>query len=369
MTDLRSDSDAPGPVAHAPLEQCAPYLWGDLDPQDEWEFERHLGTCVICLDECDRLGPLVGAFSGLTTGEVSGLLTADTAATPAGPPAPTSTPSDPPAPTPTPAGPSGPTLAAGGPPAPTPVPAERPGSAPAPPPTGHPGSTPTPAPRGGSGSDPATVSTGPVAVGADGAATATGADVAPARPEPSRPAPAPSRPAPTDRPRTRDAAGRGPAGREPDRVRRGRRRWLVAGTLAMVAAVSLGVTLGQRQQSGAPVAGRSTVNPVNAGVTVEGVGASARLSVTVSARTDRPGPVADVRATVVGLTAGVEYRLYAVAADTRTYQVAQWTATTGPQEVTGEIAVAVDTLAFFAVAQADGTAVVSARIGRPTGPR
>ncbi|MBO4161808.1 hypothetical protein [Micromonospora antibiotica] len=339
MTDLRSDSDAPGPVAHAPLEQCAPYLWGDLDPQDEWEFERHLGTCVICLDECDRLGPLVGAFSGLTTGEVAGLLTADTAATP------------------------------GGPPAPSPVPVERPGSAPDPPPTGHPGSTPTRPPRAGSGSDPATVSTGPAAVGADGAATATGADVAPGRPESSRPAPAPSRPGPTDRPRSRDAAGRGPAGREPDRVRRGRRRWLVAGTLAMVAAVSLGVTLGQRQQSGAPVAGRSTVNPVNAGVTVEGVGASARLSVTVSARTDRPGPVADVRATVIGLTAGVEYRLYAVAADTRTYQVAQWTATTGPQEVTGEIAVAVDTLAFFAVAQADGTAVVSARIGRPTGPR
>lgn len=137
----------------------------------------------------------------------------------------------------------------------------------------------------------------------------------------------------------------------------------------MVAAVSLGVTLGQRQQGNAPQARQSTVNPVNAGVTVEGVGASARLSVTVSARTDRPGPVAKVRATVVGLTPGVEYRLYAVAADTRTYQVAQWTATTGPQEVTGDIAVAVDTLAFFAVAQADGTAVVSARIGRPASPR
>ncbi|MFJ8690770.1 hypothetical protein [Micromonospora wenchangensis] len=324
MTDLRSDSDAPGPVAHAPLEQCAPYLWGDLDPQDEWEFERHLGTCTICLDECDRLGPLVGAFSGLTPGEIAGLraVAADDTAPvlPAADAAPTATPA------------STATPAVGGAPAPAPA------SAPDPP---------TAAPTSASEPVPAV-------------------DVAsrPAPPEPSE-----SRPGPADRPPSRDAAGRGPAGRAPDRVRRGRRRWLVAGTLAMVAAVSLGVTLGQRQQGGAPDARRSTVNPVAAGVTVEGVGAATRLSVTVSARTDGPGPVSDVRATVLGLTAGVRYRLYAVAADTRTYQVAQWTATTGPQEVTGEIPAAIDTLAFFAVAEADGTALVSARIGRPAGPR
>ncbi|MFY1681945.1 hypothetical protein ACN265_10480 [Micromonospora sp. WMMD730] len=292
MTDLRSDSDAPGPVAHAPLEQCAPYLWGDLDPQDEWEFERHLGTCTICLDECDRLGPLVGAFSGLTPGEIADLRTgpADATAAPALPAADAA-----------------------------------PDAIPAP--------TATPDPGGASGDS------------------------------------SPSRPGPADRPPSRDAGGRGPAGRAPDRARRGRRRWLVAGTLAMVAAVSLGVTLGQRQQGGAPDARRSTVNPVAAGVTVEGVGAATRLSVTVSARTDGPGPASDVRATVLGLTAGVQYRLYAVAADTRTYQVAQWTATAGPQEVTGEIPAAIDTLAFFAVAETDGTALVSARIGRPAGPR
>ncbi|MGV9980300.1 hypothetical protein ACWDUH_21745 [Micromonospora wenchangensis] len=293
MTDLRSDSDAPGPVAHAPLEQCAPYLWGDLDPQDEWEFERHLGTCTICLDECDRLGPLVGAFSGLTPGEI-----ADLRAVPA---------------------------------------AE---SAPVVPALGV-----TPAPEL------------PPAVDAA------------SRPSAAPPGPSPSRPVPADRPPSRGADGRGPAGRAPDRVRRGRRRWLVAGTLAMVAAVSLGVTLGQRQQVGVPDARRSTVNPVAAGVTVEGVGAATRLSVTVSARTDGPGPASDVRATVLGLTAGVQYRLYAVAADTRTYQVAQWTATAGPQEVTGQIPAAVDTLAFFAVAETDGTALVSARIGRTAGPR
>ncbi|WP_431885581.1 hypothetical protein [Micromonospora wenchangensis] len=287
MTDLRSDSDAPGPVAHAPLEQCAPYLWGDLDPQDEWEFERHLGTCTICLDECDRLGPLVGAFSGLTPGEI-----ADLRAVPAADSAPV-------------------------------VPAAE--------------------------SLPAT-------------------ELPPA-PELPPAVDAASRPVPADRPPSRGADGRGPAGRAPDRVRRGRRRWLVAGTLAMVAAVSLGVTLGQRQQVGVPDARRSTVNPVAAGVTVEGVGAATRLSVTVSARTDGPGPASDVRATVLGLTAGVQYRLYAVAADTRTYQVAQWTATTGPQEVTGQIPAAVDTLAFFAVAETDGTALVSARIGRTAGPR
>ncbi|MEV6705977.1 hypothetical protein [Micromonospora wenchangensis] len=308
MTDLRSDSDAPGPVAHAPLEQCAPYLWGDLDPQDEWEFERHLGTCTICLDECDRLGPLVGAFSGLTPGEI-----ADLRAVPAADSAPV-------------------------------VPAAD--SAPVVPALGV-----TPPPE------------------APPAAESLPATELPPAPELPPAVDAASRPVPADRPPSRGADGRGPAGRAPDRVRRGRRRWLVAGTLAMVAAVSLGVTLGQRQQVGVPDARRSTVNPVAAGVRVEGVGAATRLSVTVSARPDGPGPASDVRATVLGLTAGVQYRLYAVAADTRTYQVAQWTATAGPQEVTGEIPAAVDTLAFFAVAETDGTALVSARIGRTAGPR
>ncbi|QDY08128.1 hypothetical protein FJK98_13975 [Micromonospora sp. HM134] len=323
MTDLRSDSDAPGPLAHAPLQQCAPYLWGDLDPQDEWEFERHLGTCTVCLDECDRLGPLVGAFSGLTASEIVDLR--------AGPAAESA-----PAPSVAESAPALPTVSA----------------APAAP---APGVTPAPEALPAAGSLPAP-------------------ELSPAVDAASRPSAAPagpsqSRPGSEDRPPSRDAAGRGPAGRAPDRARRGRRRWLVAGTLAMVAAVSLGVTLGQRQQGGAPDARQSTVNPVNAGVTVEGVGAATRLSVTVSARTDGPGPVSDVRATVVGLTAGVQYRLYAVAADTRTYQVSQWTATAGPQEVTGEIPAVVDTLAFFAVAETDGTALVSARIGRPAGPR
>ncbi|GHJ07227.1 hypothetical protein TPA0907_15940 [Micromonospora humidisoli] len=316
MTDLRSDSDAPGPVAHAPLEQCAPYLWGDLDPQDEWEFERHLGTCTICLDECDRLAPLVGAFAGLTPGEIADLRTDPVDVT--APALPTATPAPDAVPTS------------------TAVPAlgEAPAPAPAP-------DLPTPEPT----------------------------SVSETLPAPGLPPAAASRPGPADRPPSRDAGGRGPAGRASDRSRRGRRRWLVAGTLAMVAAVSLGVTLGQRQQGGAPDARQSTVNPVAAGVTVEGVGAATRLSVTVSARPDGPGSASDVRATVLGLTAGVEYRLYAVAADTRTLQVAQWTATAGPQEVTGEIPAAVDTLAFFAVAETDGTALVSARIGRPAGPR
>lgn len=326
MTDLRSDSDAPGPVAHAPLEQCAPYLWGDLDPQDEWEFERHLGTCTICLDECDRLGPLVGAFSGLTPGEIADLRAVPAAETapalPAAEAVPAATAAD--------AAPAlGVAPAHEALPAAESLPATELPPAPDLPPAVDAASRPSAAPAG----------------------------------------PSPSRPGSADRPTSRGADGRGPAGRAPDRARRGRRRWLVAGTLAMVAAVSLGVTLGQRQQGGAPDARRSTVNPVAAGVTVEGVGAATRLSVTVSARTDGPGPASDVRATVLGLTAGVQYRLYAVAADTRTYQVAQWTATAGPQEVTGEIPAAVDTLAFFAVAETDGTALVSARIGRTAGPR
>ncbi|KWV29577.1 hypothetical protein [Micromonospora rifamycinica] len=326
MTDLRSDSDAPGPVAHPQLQWCAPYLWGDLDPQDEWDFERHLGTCAVCLDECDRLGPLVGAFSGFTTGEVADLL-AD---------------ADTPDPTPPPPPPSAPALT------PPPTPTSESVAAPTPP-ASESVAAPTQTPTSGV-ADPSPEAVEP--------ATTVGAGGTPPRPAPPDRRP-PGDPGP---------AGRGPGGRGSDRSRRGRRRWLVAGTLAVVAAVSLGVTIGQWQQGGPPDA-RSTVNPVNAGVTVEGAGVTARLSVTVVARPDGSGPVSGVRATVVGLTAGVDYRLYAVAADTRTYQVAQWTATAGPQEVTGEIPVALETLAFFAVAEADGTAVVSARIGRPTGPR
>ncbi|MGY3518824.1 hypothetical protein ACVMYR_21250 [Micromonospora sp. PTRAS2] len=315
MTDLRSDSDAPGPVAHAPLELCAPYLWGDLDPQGEQDFERHLGTCSLCLDECDRLGPLVTAFSGLTSDEAAELLAVGSEPAPAGEPAPTAVARA----DQEPAAGTDPTRAA--------EPAAGSGSARA------------------AGTDP-TPPAGPTVEPDPGGGTG--------RSRPGR------RPAGATGP-----AGRGPAGHAPDRARRGRRLWFVAGGLAVVAAVSLGVSLGQRYAGRAPEAGPATVNPVNAGVTVEGVGATARLSVTVSARADRPGPVADVRATVVGLTAGVEYRLYAVAADTRTHQVARWTATAGTQEVTGEIAVPVDTLAFFAVADADGTAVVSARLGAP----
>ncbi|WFE61234.1 hypothetical protein [Micromonospora sp. WMMD712] len=314
MTDLRSDSDAPGPAAHAPLESCAPYLWGDLDPQAEQDFERHLGTCAICLDECDRLGPLMTAFSGLTSDEAADLLAVGSAPAPVGahtPPAATGTRTD-----------------------------GEPGAGPGP--TADSESTADSRPTAG----PESTAAGPVDAPEPVGVTDRG-----------RPGRRPARAA--------GPAARGPAGHAPGRARRGRRSWLVAGGLAVVAAVSLGVSLGQRYAGGPPETGSATVNPVNAGVTVEGTGATARLSVTVSARAGRPGPVADVRATVVGLTAGVEYRLYAVATDTRTHQVARWTATAGPQDVSGEITVPVDTLAFFAVADADGTAVVSARLGGP----
>ncbi|HWS31770.1 MAG TPA: zf-HC2 domain-containing protein [Actinoplanes sp.] len=68
MTDTHSTD--PG---HAQLRSCAAYLLGGLDAETEQEFERHLATCVLCLDECDRLGPLVTSFGDFSPEEAAAL--------------------------------------------------------------------------------------------------------------------------------------------------------------------------------------------------------------------------------------------------------------------------------------------------------
>lgn len=57
MSDLRTSPD------HPYLDSCTLYLLGGLDPAAEREFENHLGTCPLCLDECERLGPAASGFA------------------------------------------------------------------------------------------------------------------------------------------------------------------------------------------------------------------------------------------------------------------------------------------------------------------
>jgi hypothetical protein len=72
-----------------------------------------------------------------------------------------------------------------------------------------------------------------------------------------------------------------------------------------------------------------------------------------------------VKITATGLRQGLRYRVFAVTRDGTTHVVRDWTASTGTQEVTGELsAVAVDELAFVTVGLVDGTAIVTAPISR-----
>jgi hypothetical protein len=271
MTDLQSTSGNADPVDHAELRTCALYLTGGLVAEAELAFERHLGSCPRCLDECDRLGPLVTAMSEFDAGQIEAVL------------------------------------------------AENP-------------FPPAAAPF----------------------------DVAPAGAGPTGVAPAgPVRP-------TAPPKGGRPAGR-PGRSQL--RRRLTLSALAVVAVVSLGVALSLQSSDTTPGGGQTTIAPRPVAVTAEGVGGSVRLSVTVVARTDRSTPTSTITATIVGLPPGEQYRLYAVTSDAETHQVAEGTASAGTVRATGEFALPIDQLAFFAVTRLDGGTLVSARIIRSTPTR
>ncbi len=76
-----------------------------------------------------------------------------------------------------------------------------------------------------------------------------------------------------------------------------------------------------------------------------------------------------VRLTMTGLRPGLLYRLYAVSRDGRTHQVRDWLGAAGTQQITGELSLPVDTLAFFTVTEANGDPVVTAPLVRSTGQR
>ncbi|WMF04497.1 zf-HC2 domain-containing protein [Micromonospora robiginosa] len=95
--------------------------------------------------------------------------------------------------------------------------------------------------------------------------------------------------------------------------------------------------------------------------TGEAPGAGASLSVSI---TTHEGQGSTIRITATGLRPGLRYRLFAVTRDGVSHPVRDWTASNGPQEVTGELSPPVDQLSFVGVGLTDGTSVVTAPISR-----
>ncbi|WP_434741226.1 zf-HC2 domain-containing protein [Micromonospora sp. SH-82] len=87
------------------------------------------------------------------------------------------------------------------------------------------------------------------------------------------------------------------------------------------------------------------------------------ISLSVSITTDGDQS-STIRITATGLRQGLRYRLFAVTRDGATHVVRDWTASTGTQQVTGQLAQPVDDLAFITVGLVDGTAIVTAPISR-----
>lgn len=158
----------------------------------------------------------------------------------------------------------------------------------------------------------------------------------------------PSGTAPAGRP-----AGRGarPAGS----ARRGRalggrpvRVVLAAVAIALVLGVGVGVWL--------------TVGSTGSTVAFAGSEANAATGVSMSVSVAAQGNGSHVDATVNGLTAGVEYQLYAVDAAGHTMVVARWVPDHGSQAVSGDIPTSVSDLAFFSVAEQGGAVLVTLRL-------
>ncbi|MGC5663353.1 zf-HC2 domain-containing protein [Micromonospora sp. WMMD723] len=366
---MRTGGDHPT-AEHATL---ALYLLGALDDADRVAFENHLAGCDECLAAAGEMGGVTSALGGLDAADWDDLagLTPEFPLPPGfGPPAdprahpapPADPPSSglPPGPLsvdPPPAGP--PSSTGSGRPA-APVPVARPPADPPPAPAADGGPV-TPAADGGppapAGSDL------PPAPAAD---TGPPADVAPV-PQSGTPVAAPRR---GDRrgagPRTtgrgagsrpggdRPATAPGPGGTRPADPARRRRTVLWAGVAAALVAVVLAGGI-------AAVTGFGDRSGVV--LTATGEAPAEGVSLSVAITTDE-GRGSTIRITATGLRQGLRYRLFAVTRDGVTHVVRDWTASTGPQEVTGELSLPVADLAFVTVGLVDGTAIVTAPISR-----
>ncbi|KXK58936.1 hypothetical protein AWW66_26965 [Micromonospora rosaria] len=383
---MRTSGENPT-AEHAAL---ALYLIGALDDAERVAFEEHLAGCGECLSAAGDMGSVTSALGGLAPADWAELadlppFTLD--------PTPSPDPTGSPDPTPSPdaTGSPGPS-AARGPLLETPEPTA---------PTAAPSATPAPVADAGA-TDPGTAADigsaagaatiGPAAVetvavepAAVEPAAVEPAAVEPAagRPvrgepgdgagspaEPTAAGPAPvgrQRPGPGPGPRavgsvrpggTRPGAESGPAARPPRGRPTGgsrRRRFLVWGG---VAAAAVAVALAGGLVAGFGLGDRHDVVLTATG---EARDQGVSLSATITTDEDRGSTI---RISATGLRQGLRYRLFAVTRDGSTHVVRDWTASTGTQEVTGELPVPVDDLAFVTVGLVDGTAVVTAPISR-----
>ncbi|WP_416906133.1 zf-HC2 domain-containing protein [Micromonospora echinospora] len=315
------------------------YLLGALDDDERETFEAHLAGCSRCLAEAGEVGGLTSGLAGLGPDDWAALIAAEPSLTGAGelpppgvPELPPVVPADPPAP-PAAGSPSPADLSA--PPAAGPPPADPPA-----PPAAGPPSTGTVEPLPPAGVPPvASGSVGPAGA-RPGRSTGAGARPGGLRPDGARPGG--TRPPSTGSDRSRPGAGR-------------RRRLMIwSGAVAAV----LAVVLAGGVLTGLVPGGRDDLVLTGTG---EAPGQGVNLSVTITTDDDRGSTI---RITATGLRPGLRYRLFAVTRDGRTHVVRDWLASSGPQEVTGELSLPTEELAFVTVGLGDGTALVTAPISR-----
>jgi hypothetical protein len=130
---------------------------------------------------------------------------------------------------------------------------------------------------------------------------------------------------------------------------------LTLGGLAVVVVLSIGVVVGLLLGGGG---GPGNGQPVR--VTLAATAADPATGASMSVVVISHGNAVTVRATIAGLRAGVRYQLYAVTSDGQTSVVRVWIGAEGAQDVSGDLSVRADRLAFFSVTTTDGAPVVSA---------
>ncbi|WP_405089952.1 zf-HC2 domain-containing protein [Micromonospora sp. NBC_01392] len=367
-------------------EALALYLLGALDETDRVAFEAHLAGCDECLSAAADLGGVTSGLGALDAADWAEFDVPPAAvlppasvlpprAVPAVRPDPASTAVEPAVPDPAVPDPAVPEPAVPDPTIPDPAVAGEP-AAPvvresAAPVAGEPTAPVVGEPAAPVVGEPAVpVAGGPVVPESlwDAGARPASPAVPRSGPDPDGPTAPDGGPVPAGRRSVRP--GRGPGGTTgpaPSSGRRSRpgdgrsrplsarRRLLLwGGAVALALAVLTGGIV-------AAVGGGGGRDDLVLTATGEAPGQGVSLSVSI---TTHEGQGSTIRITATGLRPGLRYRLFAVTRDGVTHPVRDWTASAGPQEVTGELSPSVDDLSFVGVGRPDGTSVVTAPISR-----
>ncbi|MGC4852151.1 hypothetical protein ACLQ24_01850 [Micromonospora sp. DT4] len=139
----------------------------------------------------------------------------------------------------------------------------------------------------------------------------------------------------------------------PRRRRRGAvvRAGLMLTTVLAVAGLAIGALVQHVDRIAPPLAG-----------TVTAVAADSATGASLSVVATRQGDGVEVRAAVDGLRKGTGYRLMAATSDGHVWRVLSWEADDTTQNVSGRLAVPLESVASFTVARAGGGAVVTADV-------